>query len=348
MEKLKFPVLLIFSLFMLAGCSILTDIKNKIISGGKNVSVTEKSGKNSNEEDLNFYNKYIEVMNKIQERGGNVYKFYISEVPAPGSVKRNSFILNMSMKTASQMLGSTVKEYKRSLLDEGELSKLKASAEMQNTLETDLKNLLPVMEEYYNVSEIVSEYYFDRVYKNDLSKVIPYDEDMKNSYNKFKTELDKFSSDIKKFKPARIIYDPTAASDPDEASSQIMLNAYGNMLESAESFYEGFEKIEYGSDLSETKKKFEDFVKTYGESKNSVMSAEFSEKVKFMKYHFEDYFSPSAENFINDGKIFFLTAKEFKNEKEFKLKYNELLEYYNKMISSYNTSVETINRVRTW
>ncbi|HRB00042.1 MAG TPA: hypothetical protein PK294_06370 [Ignavibacteria bacterium] len=348
MSKLKSFALLIFCLLILTGCSFISNIKEKLISGGKKISEKVSTSDKTSEEDLKFYNKYIEVMNKIQGQGENIYKYYKREVPPPGQINKNSYILNMSMQMECQFLGNTVKDYQRSLLDGGELSKLKASDEMQKTLESDLKNLLPVLEEYYRVSYRVAEYYFKREYVNDMSKIVPYDKDMENVYNKYKTEFDKFAADLKKYKPARIIYDPSSVSDPDEASAQTMLNVYGDILESAEGFYESIEKIEYKSDLSVPETKFNEFEKTVRESKSTVMKASFGETVKFMKYHYEDYFAPSAESFINAGKVFFGSAPKSKSEDEFNEKFNELIQSYNKMINSYNTSVETINRVRSW
>lgn len=348
MSKLKSFVLILFSLIILTGCSLISNIKEKLVSGSKKISEKVSASDKTSEEDLKFYNKYIEVMNKIQGQGENIYKYYQREVPPPGKINKNSYILNMSMQMECQFLGNTVKDLQRSLLDGGELSKLKASDKMQNTLESDLKNLLPVLEEYYKVSERVAAYYFKREYVNDMSKIIPYDEEMKNVYNKYKTEFDKFTSDLKKFKPKRIIYDPSSVSDPDEASAQTMLNVYGDILESAEGFYENIEKITYKSDLSIPEMKLKEFEKTVKESKSTVMNASFGETVKFMKYHYEDYFAPSAENFINSGTEFFASAPKLKNENEFNEKFNELIQSYNKMINSYNTSVETINRVRSW
>ena len=348
MSKLKSFVLILFSLMILTGCSLISNIKEKLVSGGKKISEKVSASDKTSEEDLKFYNKYIEVMNKVQGQGENIYKYYQREVPPPGQINKNSYILNMSMQMESQFLGNTVKDLQRSLLDGGELSKLKASDEMQNTLESDLKNLLPVLEEYFKVSYRVAEYYFKREYVNDMSKIVPYDEEMKNVYNKYKVEFDKFTSDLKKYKPKRIIYDPTSASDPDEASAQTMLNVYGDILESAEGFYENIEKITYKSDLTVPEMKFKEFEKSIKESKSTVMSATFGEQVKFMKYHYEDYFAPTAESFIEAGKVFFAGAPGSKNENDFNEKFNELIQSYNKMINSYNTSVETINRVRSW
>ena len=348
MSKLKFPGILILSFLILTGCSIVTKLKEKLNSKKEIAGKEETAKEVTPEGDMKFYNKYIEVMNKIQDNCENIYGDYIRDVPDPSKITKNSLIIPVGMQVAVQQLGMNIKEYKRSLFDGGELSKLKASEDMQNEIEGDLKNLLPAMEEFYNVSNKVSDFYFKRDYVSDLSKVKPYDEEMKSAYNYYKTGFEKFSGSIKKYKPERKVFDISSISDPDEKSSALMLNAYGNILDAAELFYENFDKLEFKSDMSYAKIKFYDFENVFNESKRSVLNAEFSEKTKFMKYHFEDYFSPSALNFIDAGKTFFAEAPDAKNENSFKSKYNDVINDYNSMINSYNTSIGTINRVRSW
>ncbi len=339
---------MILSFIILTGCSIVNKLKEKL-NAKKEFSGKEETVKEVTPEgDMKFYNKYIEVMNKIQDNSENIYTDYIRDVPDPSKVSKNSLIIPVGMQVAVQQLGMSIKEYKRSLFDGGELSKLKASEDMQKEIEGDLKSLLPAMEEFYNVSDKVSDYYMKREYAKDLSKVRPYDEEMKTAYNNYKTGFMKFSGSIKKYKPERKVLDLSSISDPDEKSSAVMLNAYGNILDAAELFYENFDKLEFKSDLTAAKTKFYDFENVFNESKRSVLNAEFSEKTKFMKYHFEDYFSPSALNFIDAGKTFFTEAPDSKNENAFKSKYNDVINDYNSMINSYNTSIGTINRVRSW
>lgn len=348
MYGLKFTAIIILSLSILGGCSILTKVKEKLTSSKENVPKKEVTKDVSSDDDLKFYNKYIEVMNKVQESGENVYKYYMTDIPDPKSITKNSFILPVSLQIYSGTLGSTVKNYNRSLLDGGELSKLKASPEMQKTLETDLKDLLPLMEEFSLVSEKISKYYSNKDYKDDLSKVKTYDEEMKNAYDKYKTAFNKFSADLKKYKPERKIYDPSTASTPEEASSQIMLNAYGNILDAAENFFESFENLNYNDDMTEAKARFTEFERIFVEAKSSVQNSEFSEKVKFMKYNFEDYFAPSVNKLLDTGKTFFEKAPDSKNENVYKKYYNDMINSYNFMITSYNTNVGNINMIRTW
>lgn len=351
MHTVKFLGILFISIFILAGCSIVNKFKEKLSSeknADKKEVIIEQTKEVTAGGDMNFYNAYIEVMNKIQDPCESIYRDYIRDVPEPGSVTKNSLIIPVGMQVGAQTLERTIKEYKRSLLDGGELSKLKASDEMQKEIESDLKSLLPAMEEYQKVSAKVSDYYFKREYVKDMSKVKPYDEEMKSAYKTYKTEYVKFSEDLKKYKPKRKIHDPESASDPDEKTSLIMLNAYGDLLDAAEAFYESFDGLEYKSDLSDAKSKLAEFEKTYNKSKSSVMNASFSEKIKFMKYNFEDYFSKTAVNFIDAGNIFFDSAPGAKNENAFKSKYNDVINSYNNMISSYNTGIGTINRIRAW
>jgi len=346
MAKLKFTIILFVSILLLTGCSIVTKLKEKLTSSKKESVTKEAIKENTSGADMNFYNKYIEVMNKIQESGESVYKYYMSDIPAPGSITKNSLIIPVGFKLSVSTLASTAKNYNRSLLDGGELSKLKASEEMQNEIESNLKKLLPAMEDFSVVSEKVSEYYSNKDYKNDLSLVKPYDEEMKTAYDKFKTSFDKFSSDLKKYKPKRKIYDPSTASTPDEASSQVMLNAYGDILDAAEDFFESFSGMNYKGDMNEADAKFKEFVKTFEESKNSIKNTEFSEKVKFMKYNFEDYFTNSVETFIKNGTEFFEKAPQLKSENDYRVKYNDMIISYNNMINSYNTNIGLINRIR--
>ena len=347
MSSKKFTVILFLSFFIITGCSIVNKLKEKF-SSNKETVTKELTKEFTSEGNMNFYNAYIEVMNKIQDPCESIYRDYIRDVPDPGSVTKNSLIIPVGMQVGTQTLERTIKEYKRSLLDGGELSKLKASDDMQNEIESDLKALLPAMEDYQKVSAKVSDYYFKRDYVNDMSKVKPYDEEMKSSYSKYKSEFTKFSDALKKYKPKRKIHDPEAASDPDEKTSLIMLNAYGDILDAAESFYESFDGLEYKSDLTAAKTKLDEFEKTYNESKKKVLNAEFSEKIKFMKYNFEDYFSTTSLNFIDAGKTFFESAPDARNENAYKSKYNDVINSYNNMISSYNTSIGTINRIRAW
>ncbi|HRI86426.1 MAG TPA: hypothetical protein PK536_13365, partial [Ignavibacteria bacterium] len=111
---------------------------------------------------------------------------------------------------------------------------------------------------------------------------------------------------------------------------------------------DSFVNLTFFSDMSEAKVKFSEFEKAFEKSRASVLSAEFSEQYKFMKYNFEDYFAPTAEKFISEGNKFFGSGGGIKSDKEFLKGYNEMINSYNSMIKSYNTNIGTINRVRSW
>ncbi|MEO8664920.1 MAG: DUF3829 domain-containing protein [Ignavibacteria bacterium] len=352
MQNTKFILSLIIVIMMLTSCSFVTKLKEKLSSGKKeDVTSTEDSKEDMREstsdEDMNFYNKYIEVMNKIQDAGEHVYRDYNSSIPEPSSITKNSLIIPITLSISVQTLERTIKEYKRSYFDGGPLSKLHAAGEMKNEIEADFTNLITAMEGFYPVAQKVSDYYSKYEYKKDLSHVHEYDDEMKVSYEKYKAAYDKFSGILKKYKPKRDVRDPSSISDPNERSSTVMLNAYGNILDGAENFFESFKEVEFKGDLSSAKNSLIEFEKIVIDNKRDVLNAEFTDRTKYMKYNFEDYFLKTADKFIESGKDFFEEGST-KNESEYKLKYNEVVDSYNGMINSYNTSINSINSTRSW
>ncbi|MEO6694464.1 MAG: DUF3829 domain-containing protein [Ignavibacteria bacterium] len=302
----------------------------------------ETKGKGS-EDDMQFYNKYIAVMNKLQDNGEKIYKDYISNIPEPSSITKNSFIISVSFQISVSFLERSIKDYKRSYYDGGELSKLNASDAMKNEIESDFKNLLTTLEEYHASALKISDYYSKGEYKNDLSKAKPYDEEIKSIYNRYKIQIRKFSDDLKKFKPERELRDPTSIKDPDERASIVMLNSYENILDAAEDFYDTFDDTGYQSDLAAVKSKFDQFKIKFEENKNTIVNSEFTERTKHLKYSFEDYFVKSVTDFTDAGQRFFENAPSARNEKIYNVLYNEVVEDYNRMIESYNSSISSIN-----
>lgn len=353
MYNFKFILSLITATIVLTSCSVVTKLKEKL-SSRKNEQVTTKEstrepgGETASQDDMNYYNKYIEVMNKIQDAGEHVYRDYNSSIPEPSSVTKNSLIIPVSLSISVGSLERTIKEYKRSYFDGGSLSKLHASEEMQNEVESDFKSLMTAMEEYYPVAQKVSDYYSRYEYKKDLSHVYKYDEEIKSSYEKYKTSYDKFSDALKKYKPKRNIRDPDSISNPDERSSAVMLNAYGNILDGAEEFYESFNGLKYKGDFTIAKNKLNEFEKILNENKSDVLNGKFSDRTKFMKYNFEDYFVKTGDKFIEAGKKFFDADENLKNENEFREKFNDVIDNYNYMITSYNSSINSINMISSW
>jgi len=344
MFEKKFILILFVSLFILTGCSFVNKIKEKLNNRSeKKTDSWEEAKEMSTGDDMGFYNKYIVVMNKLQDNGEKVYKDYLSDIPDPESITKNSLIIPVSFQISVGSLERVVKEYRRSYYDGGELSKLNASTEMKQEIESSFKTLLSTMEEYYAVSLKVSDYYFKMDYKADLSNVKPYDEEMKNIYDKYKPEMNKLSADLKKFKPKRVFRDPESISNPDERSSTVMLNAYENILDAAEEFYESYNGLEYKGDLAEAQKTFEDFKIKFNENKRNALNSEFTERTKYMKYSFEDYFVKTAEDFMDAGNRFFENAPSTNTENVYRTLYNDVIDDYNGMIVSYNSSINSIN-----
>jgi hypothetical protein len=219
---------------------------------------------------------------------------------------------------------------------------------MKNEIEGELKKLLSVLEDYHAVASKVSDYYSKGDFKKDLSNAVPYDEEMKSVYEKYKSAFGRFSDAVKKHKPKKERRDPNSISNPDERAVAILMNAYESTLDAAEEFYGTFSAIEYKGDLSSSKKSLEMFEKTLKDDKNSVLSAEFTDKTKYMKYSYEDYFLKMANGFVDAAGKFYNEAPTAKNEREFNQKYDDVVNNYNYMISAYNTNINVVNMFRVY
>jgi hypothetical protein len=353
MKSVKFISYLVLLVFLITSCSTVDKLKEKLSSDKEKNETKEETTKEETKEvtttaDIEFYNKYIEVTNKIQDAGEKVYKDYISDIPDPKTITKSSFIITVSFGIAIDNLERVVKEYNRSFFDGGQLSKLNASSEMKSEIEGELKNVLKVMEDYHSTAKKVASYYKNGDFKNDLFNAAPYDDEMKASYNNFKTAFDKFSDAVKKYKPQRIVRDPNTISNPDERAVAILMNSYENTLDKAEEFYMEFNGIEFKGDLSKAKDKFKEFENSFKEDKNTVLSAEFSEKTKYMKYSYEDYFVKMTNMFLDAGGKFFDQAPDAKNLNEFNRKYDDVVNNYNYMITAYNTNINVVNSFRVY
>lgn len=353
MKNAKFVSFLVLLFFLITSCSTVDKLKEKLSSDKDAGDTKEDTQKEETKEvtstaDIEFYNKYIEVTNKIQDAGEKVYKDYISDIPDPKTITKSSFILAVSFGFAVDNLERVIKEYNRSFYDGGQLSKLNANSDMKSEIEGELKNVLKVMEDYHTTARKVSSYYKNGDFKNDLSSAAPYDDEMKSAYNNFKTAFDNFSDAVKKYKPQRVVRDPNSISHPDERSVAVLMNSYENTLDKAEEFYDEFNRIEYKGDLSGAKEKFREFENSFKEDKNSVLSAEFSEKTKYMKYSYEDYFVKMTNMFLDAGGKFFDQAPDAKNLNEFNRKYDDVVNNYNYMITAYNTNINVVNSFRVY
>lgn len=339
-------------LLLLTSCSLVDKLKEKFGTENnqdtKEINSKEETLELTSEDDLMFYNKYIDISNKIQEAGENIYKGYIENIPKPKSITKSSFISAVSMSISVNNLERLIKEYNRSYFDGGELSKMNASKEMKQDIEVNFKSLLKVLDEYYNTSKKVSDYYTNKEYEEDLSKAVTYDEEMKNIYKKYKDEFNKFTSALKKYKPQRKKRDIESISNPDEKSVAVLMNAYENTLDNAEDFYETFDALNYKDDLTNASNKIKKFEESFKNDKNAVLSIEYSDKTKYMKYSFEDYFSKMTQLFIDAANKFFKKAPEAKTEQEFNRLFDEVVRAYNLMISAYNTNINVINSFRIY
>jgi len=351
MKYLKQVFALIVIFFLITSCSTVDKLKEKLSSDKddtKEETTKEETKEVTSTADIEFYNKYIEFTNKIQDAGEKVYKNYLNDIPEPKSLSKTSLVIAVSFGLSADDLERVMKEYNRSYFDGGQLSKLNASSEMKSEVEGELKNVLKVMEDYHATAKKVSSYYKNGDFKNDLSKAAPYDDEMKTAYNNFKTAFDKFSDAVKKYKPQRIVRDPNTISNPDERAVAILMNAYENTLDKAEEFYTEFNGIEFKGDLSKAKDKFREFENSFKDDKNTVLSAEFSDKTKYMKYSYEDYFMKMTNMFLDAGNKFFDQAPDAKNINEFNRKYDDVVNNYNYMITAYNTNINIVNSFRVY
>ncbi len=353
MSKFKLLSVLLFVFFIITGCSMVDKLKEKLSSKDDNGDKKEEKKKEETKEvtsgaDLKFYNNYIDVSNKIQEAGDKVFKDYISEIPAPKSLSKNSFIVAVSFSLSVGNLERVMKEYNRSFYDGGELSKLTAAGEMKDEIETEMKNLLKVLDEYYNTASKVSDYYSKGEFKKDISKAAGYDEELRSVYEKYKSAFDKFTIAVKRHKPEKEKRDLNSITNPDEYSVTVLTIAYENTLDKAEDFYDNFTLIDYKGDLTETKSNLKEFEEVLKTEKNNVMSAEFSEKTKYMKYSYEDYFLKMANMFLDAAKKFVEDAPGAKNQNEFNRLYDDVVNNYNYMISAYNTNINVIDTYQIW
>ncbi len=353
MQKYRFISALVVMFFIITSCSMVDKLKEKLGSKDKGSDTKEETKNEETKEvtstaDLEFYNKYIVVSNKVQEAGEKVYKDYISDIPAPKSITRSSFIMAVSFKLSADNLERVYKEYNRSLFDGGELSKLNASSDMKSEIEGNFKDVLKSMDEFYNTSIKVAEYYTKSKYKEDLSMTESYDEEMKTAYEKYKSSFDKFSNSVKKYKPQRKVRDIESISNPDEKAVAILMNSYENTLDKAEEFYDAFNGLEYKGDYSKAKDKFREFEASFKEDKSSVLNAEFSEKTKYMKYSYEDYFVKMTNMFLDAGTKFFDHAPSAKDMNDFNRSYDDVVNNYNYMITAYNTNINIVNSFRVY
>ena len=349
MIKLKYLSCLLVFLMFIMSCSFIDNLKEKF-SGNKTEDNKEEvtkevTAESTSENDIQFYNKHIDVLNKISEAVERFHKAYLEDVPAPGTIDKNSMIFVISSDVYLGMLERLHKDYKRSLFDNGELAKLTAdNTAMKTEIEANLKDVLNVLEEYNNTSREVIDYYKNKGYETDASLSKSYDEKITNAYNKYKDAFDKLNESVKKHKPERPKRDPDKITNPDEKAVAVLMNTYENTLDHAEEFYTKFQKVEKTNDVSDLSKLLDEFEKKYNEDKNKVELTEFTEKTKYMKYNFEDYFNKTVTDFVKETRKFLdgVAGKKMKDD-AFNRGYDNVINYYNYMINSYNSSIGVLN-----
>jgi hypothetical protein len=353
MIKLKILFVIFFAVLVSVSCSLVDKIKEKMSSNKeeqkKEQTVDNKTGdkektvEGTSGDDLAFYNKYIDVLNKIQETGNGLNKSYTEDIPAPKSIRKGMILVSVIFDLKVGDMERTIKEQRRSYYDGGELSKLTAAAEMKKEIEDSFKSVLDAMDSYYKTAKNVSDYYKNKEYENDPSKASGYDDEMKSQYQKFKTEFDKFAAALKKYKPKRKQRDTGEISDPGQKSLAVLMNAYENTLDKAEDFYDQFQKVDKSSDLSSLAQEINSFESAFAQEKKNVELTEFTDVTKGFKYSFEDYFSKTVSDFVREARKF--TDGSSRKESEFNRSYDNVVTYYNYMINSYNTSINSINTV---
>ena len=361
MHKIKYISIFLIIVLLSGSCALVSKIKEKFSSdkdSGKKEQTAddkdngkeqtkEKTIEKSSEADLAFYNKYIEVANKVSEVADGMHKEYLSGVPDPKTLRKTTLVLALTFDFKVSDMERMLKDYKRSLFDGGELSKLQSdNREMKKEIESDFKDLLDVMESYYTTAKKVSDYYKNKEFENDISRASVYDDEMKNGYEKYKISAVKFNDAIKKYKPAKKRRDVSSISNPDEKAVAALMNTYENTLDNAESFFGNFQKIEKNSEPEVLKSQLDEFEKNFNKDKNEVESAPFTDKTKYMKYSFEDYFVKQVESFVSETRKF-LTGKP-KSKDAFNTGYDNVVTYYNYMITAYNTSINTVNTFRVY
>jgi hypothetical protein len=355
MTKFKITAVLIFALLLSISCSLIDNLKEK--SGNKEKEsekkeeiVKEETTKSNSQKDLQFYNKYIDVLNKISEEVEQLQKAYFDDIPDPKTVKKNSMIFAIRPDVYSSSLERLIKEYNRSYFDNGELAKLEADNEtMKNEIETGFKDVLKMLEEYYNTSRTVIDYYTNKEYENNPSLASDYDVKIREAYDKFKESYDKLNATVRKYKPPRNLRDPDKISNPDEKAAAVLMNTYENTLDGAEAFYEKFKGVNMNSDASEMIKMLDEFERKFNEDKSKVESVEFTDRTKYMKYSFEDYFSKTVNDFIRESKKFLDSMNRKKtNKRSFDSGYDNVINYYNYMINAYNSSINALNTFQTY
>lgn len=351
MRHLKLLIVILISTGFLFGCSKVTKIFEEV----KNETKTSKGGSNDNGDepagnDVEFYNKYIDVLNTISPTVDNYQKTYYQSVPEPSKLSKNSFVTISFTSIYINQIEDNLKKYKRSYFDGGELSKLNTSNEtMKDEIEKAFKSFIISIESYKESAVRINEYYKDNNFKNDLAKAKTLDNEIRNKYDEYSKSFDEFRDALKKYKPKRVTKNPDNISNPDEKAVAILQNMLEATIDEAEPLYESFSVIEENSDLTKFKSLTEEFKKNFGAGKEKVFSAPFTDKSKYLKHSFEDYFLKMTSDFITACEDFIKKSEGGKLKgNAYNYEYDNVKNRYNYMVQAYNSTIGITNTFRVY
>jgi len=353
MKNFKFITALLTLLVLLTSCSYFKSSTTKSSEESHKIEpeyTKEKTLEKTSQADITFYNKYIDVSNKISETADEINKNFLTTVPDPATISKSALILVVGLDIQVNNLERILKDYRRSYYEGGELSKLASDNEaMKTEIENSFKDLLKVLETYYSVSSRVTKFYKDREYATDISKAAIFDKEMKSAYKEYDSLYVRFKDTVKKFKPQKTRKNPEDYTDKDEKAVIIVQNALENTMDMADGFFGKFESVNKNSDVDGLQADIEAFEKKFDAEKNKIQSTEFSDKSRYIKFSFEDYFTKMTQGFISEVTKFNKEVKKGKmNERDFGLSYDNVVRSYNYMINAYNSSITTVNSFKVY
>jgi hypothetical protein len=351
MKHLKLIVVLFISITFIFGCSKVTKLFDEVkketttSKGG-----TDDSGDEPSANDVEFYNKYIDVLNTISPAVDNYQKTYYQMIPEPSKLSKTSFVTISFTSVYINQIEDNLKKYKRSYFDGGELSKLNTSNEtMKADIETTFKNFITSIETYKLTAEKVNEYYKDNNFKDDLAKAKTLDNELRNKYDDYSKSFDSFRDALKKYKPKRVVKNPDDISNPDEKAVAILQNMLEATIDEAEPLYESFSGIDANSDITKFKSMTEEFIKNFSAGKEKVFTAPFTDKSKYLKHSFEDYFLKMAGGFITACDDFIKKSENGKLKgNAFSNEHDNVKNRYNYMVQAYNSTIGITNSFRVY
>lgn len=350
MRHLKFLIVIFISAGFLFGCSKIGRMLDK--DNNKNPTQSER-GDSSDEpssNDVEYYNKYIDVLNTVSPSVDQYQKTYYQSVPEPSKLSKSSFVIMSFTVVYINQIDDNLKKYKRSYFEGGELSKLNTSNEtMKREVETEFKNFIKSIESYRETAEKINNYYKDNNFKDDLSRAKTLDDEIRNMYDEYSISFDHFRDILKKYKPKRVVKNPDDISNPDEKAVAVLQNTIEAAIDETEPLFNIFTGIDSNSDLTEFKAATETFKKNFETGKNKVLAASFTDKSIYLKHSFEDYFMKMTNDFITACEDF---VKKSENGKlkgnNFGYEYDNVKNRYNYMIQAYNSTIGMTNSFRVY